>query len=256
MKALLAFITVALTVLPGCGGGPKHDFSSSQPNLGRRPVRAEVLRSVQAMGGMQALTTHTYRASAIVTQSGPFDSPMTWQVRMQIDPVEQTITASAPAGRGSWKATVAKGRPTFQASGAFHPTEQEKRVICGMLQAVLHRVSGPLNFYLAGEKATGLSTAAIDGQEFRRVGVLESAADIRAYYLDPQTHLIRYATATADAPNRPGTVTTYQWQPVRGGVKFPKTLRVVNIGQNALIGQEEVLSVEFTHVQSVATKRD
>jgi hypothetical protein len=255
MKGLKAISLMVLLALVGCDGQKKTDFTSAQSNLGRRDTKTVILRSIRAMGGMDRLTTRIYRANATVTQSGPFDAPMVWQVRMEIDPFGRSIVASAPAGDGQWKATIQGGNIKFETLGLYRPTGQQKKAICGMLTAVLHRVAGPLNFYIADEKAGGLSKALVDGERVSRVGVTGGGADIRAYYFDPRTYLPRFATASADVPNKPGTTTIYQWQRLRGGIMFPRSISVVHIGQNSLIGPEEVLGVDFDNVESVEADR-
>ncbi len=255
MNGWKAIIACLLLPLIGCAT-PATPNAYSNPNLGRRDTRPAILRSLRAMGGLDRLATHAYRVNATVTVYGSFEPPMIWQVRMRIDPAARTIVARAPTGGGRWKASVKDGCCSFEAQGRYQPSAQERKAICEMLRTVLHRVSGPLNFYVAGEKARDTTRAVVDGRNVLRVGVTGGQAGIRAYYFDPATSLPAFATAGSDAPNQPGTVTIYQWQRTRGGTMFPRSLRVVNIGRHVLVGLEDVLDVDFDSVQLIEAPRD
>jgi hypothetical protein len=253
MNGWKAVIVCLLLPLIGCASAPPLSYSN--PNLGHRDTRPVILRSLDAMGGMDRLSTHAYRVNATVTLYTPFDPPMIWQVRMQIDPIQRTLLAHAPTGTGQWQATIQAGQCSLQAQGRHQPTAQERKAICDMLQTVLHRVSGPLNVLVAGEKARGTTRTVVDGQNVTRVGVTGGQADIRAYYFDSQTSLLSFATAVSDAPNQPGTVTIYQWERTKGGIMFPLSVRIVTIGRHVLVGLEDVLEVDFDSVQLIAANR-
>ena len=257
MNGWKAIIVCLLLPLIGCAAptAPTTPAPRSNPGMSR-DTRPGILNSLWAMGGLDRLMTHAYRVNATVTQYGPFDPPTIWQVRMQIDPAARTILAHAPTGEGQWKAAIRGDNCTFEAQGPQRPTAQQGKAICEMLKTVLHRVSGPLNFYVAGEKARGATRAVVDGQNVLRVGVTGGKADARAYYFDPQTALLSFVTAVSDAPNQPGTVTIYQWQRTRAGIMFPQSIRVVNIGRHVLVGLEDVLDVDFDSVQLIVAPRE
>jgi hypothetical protein len=254
MNGWKAIIVCLLLPLIGCDTQTTTPRTQS-PNLGRRDTGPVVLRSLQTMGGLDRLTTHAYLASATVTQYSPLEPPIVWQVQMRIDPALRTIAVHAPTGNGQWDAAAQGGNCTFTPQGRYQPTAQERMAICEMVQTVLHRVSGPLNFYVADEQARGTTRAIVDGEDVFRVGVTGGQAGIRAYYFDPATNLLHFATAVSDKPNQPGTVTMYQWQRIRGGIMFPQSIRVVNIGQHTLVGLQNVLEVDFDRVQSIEAPR-
>ena len=253
MNGWKAIIVCLLLPLVGCASAPPLTYSN--PNLGHRDARPVVVRSLNAMGGLDRLSMYAYRVNATVTLYTPFDPPMIWQVRMQIDPVQRTIIAHAPTGAGQWQAAIRGDQRSFEAQGFHQPTAQERKAICDMLQTVLHRVSGPLNLLVADEKAGRTTPTVVDGQDVLRVGVTGGHADIKAYYFDSQTSLLSFATAVSDAPNQPGTVTIYQWERTKGGIMFPQSIRMVNIGRHVLVGLEDVLEVDFDSVQLIAATR-
>lgn len=252
-------ITVCLLLpLIGCAAPPPAPRANPKPSPipAHRNTDPTVNRSLQAMGGLDRLTTHAYLVSATVTQYSPSDPPTIWQVQMRIDPALKTLKAHAPTGSGQWDAAIQGGLCSSDAQGANQPTALQRKAICEMVQTVLHRVSGPLNFDVADEQSRGTTGAVVDGEHVLRVGVTGGAANIRAYYFEPATGLLRFATAVSDAPGKPGTVTIYTWQKVRGGVMFPQTIRVVDIGQHTLVGLKDVLQVDFDRVQLVEAPRE
>jgi hypothetical protein len=258
MNGWKAIIVCLLLPLIGCAAptpAPRTN-PNPRPNLVHRSADPTVNRSLQAMGGLDRLTTHAYLVSATVTQYSPSDPPTIWQVQMRIDPAMRTLGAHAPTGSGQWRAAVQGSLCSLDAQGDHQPTALQRKAICEMVQTVLHRVSGPLNFDVADEQSRGTTGAVVDGEHVLRVGVAGGDAGIRAYYFDPSTGLLRFASAGSDAPGKPGTVTIYTWQKVRGGVMFPQTLRVVDIGQHTLVGLKDVLEVDFDRVQLVEVPRE
>jgi hypothetical protein len=258
MNGWKAIIVCLLLPLIGCTEQTTAPRANNNPNpiVIRRDAGPVVLRSIQTMGGLDRLTTHAYLVSATVTQYSSFDPPTIWQVQMRIDPALRTITVHAPTGSGQWTAAIQNGTCSFEPQGRYQPTAQERKAICEMVQTVLHRVSGPLNFCVADEKDRGATQAVVDGQDVLRVGVTGGDANIRAYYFDPATTLLRFVTAVSDKPDQPGTVTIYKWQRLRGGIMFPQSIRVVNIGQHTLVGLQNVLEVDFDRVQSIEAPRE
>ena len=257
-------ITACLMLLPlaGCAS-TKPAISYNEANLGRYDTRTLIVRSVDAMGGLDELYNSVFRVVATVTiyddaqGAVPGTAPATqpapsgavvWHTAMTIDPVGQTIEAKAPTGTGGWQAVLRNGRCDFRGQGQLVPPRQQQ-AICEMLNITLHRVSGPLNFVVAGEQARSLSHSVVDGEHVLRVGVSSSDAEIRAYYFNPRTALLQFATARSDVANQPGTITVYQWRKLPNGPMFPQSITVYKIGENVLIGPEKVLQVDFDRVR-------
>ncbi len=195
-------ITACLMLLPlaGCAKHEARDqLQRGQPRPLRHPHADRA--SVDAMGGLDELYNSVFRVVATVTiyddaqGAVPGTAPATqpapsgavvWHTAMTIDPVGQTIEAKAPTGTGGWQAVLRNGRCDFRGQGQLVPPRQQQ-AICEMLNIALHRVSGPLNFVVAGEQARSLSHSVVDGEHVLRVGVSSSDAEIRAYYFNPRS---------------------------------------------------------------------
>jgi hypothetical protein len=117
------------------------------------------------------------------------------------------------------------------------------------LRIILHRLRGPLNLYWRGEQAVAAQPLRLEGMDLVRVPVRNSRAGVAAYYFDARTHLLKLATAGADAPGGEGTVTVYTYRRLPGGLAFPSRLAVYRIGRNVLVGDQPVLEVDYQSVR-------
>jgi hypothetical protein len=227
----------------GCGRLNYQDCAAG-------PAQPVVMRSIQAMGGAEAWNdVGTIDATALVTS---YDADGEGHVNEQHQTYhlrKGTLEVEASRPEGDWWAWVtAAGTAKLTAYG-FEPSEEFRSRMLSSLATILHRVRGPLNLCDGGDVPGDVTSRHVDGRDYVRVGVRESATGVAAYYFDPGSHLLRMVTAGADRPGGDGTVTVYTYRMDESGLVFPERISVHRIGQYELVGQRKVLEVHFTEVR-------
>jgi hypothetical protein len=243
MKSLqFSCLSVALSLLvTGCH--PTYD----QAQLG--PSRPTVQASVNSMGGLEAWNgVQEVRATALITTYDQ-GQPTIDRATLRLTLLPRKLQAAAPAGEGLWRATISQdGKCDFRTVG-YTATPQERQRICQALAVLLNRMPGALNLVQTPQRVTGVTYLTVLDQKLVRVAVKDRTSDTKAYYFEQASKVLRFVTAGADKPGGEGTVTLYEYQRLPGGLSFPKSLRVVHLGTDVLIGDKPVLDAEFTNLK-------
>lgn len=251
---LLTGLALAAGLLTGCGGDEEIGVWDRY-DLG--PGEEIVRESVSQIGGLEAWQdVDRVEADAVVTV---YDiGGGAWHTRQ-----DQTyrlrgrerfgrggwVSADVQSGRGQWRIRVdEQGEGSFEAPGQDVP-EQIRRRFASSLGLLLHRVRGPLNLLDPEEQVASAEPVRLGGRDYVRVGVSGDPSQAIAYYFDVDDGLLRYVTAGSEAPGGEGTVTIYDWKLLSGGMAFPDRIRVVELGQNVLVGDEPVLEADFGTVR-------
>jgi len=243
-RALLFAISAAAVAAAaaGCVSGPKAPAAPV-------PARSVVDAGIQVMGGLEAWRkVESIAAVAVVTAYDEKGQAHVSRQRQLIDPARGRISARGRTPRGPWSASVSlDGDERAQASG-FGAEPAGRKLTLAALETLAHRVRGPLNFVFSQERPRSKAEARIDGADVIRIGVGGDNRRALAYYFDPKTRLLRFLTSGGDRPADKGTITVYTYMMLPNGLAFPQTIRVIQIGQNALIGRTPVLEVTFSDV--------
>lgn len=232
-------IAAACTVLIGLwigGCATPPPVSSSGPDC----AIAGFLQS----SGLAKLQQARVRALAIVTiyEKGRSLSNRQYQV---FDFKDKIITATAATGTGTWCAEVpAVGEARITGKTTFEDSKSIERT----LRLLLHRARGPLNLMDGVEHPACAQDVCLLDEPLVRIAVTGDNRFAVAYYFDRATGLLKYVTSSADRPGGEGTITIYTWQKLPGGGVFPKTIKIMQIGQYALIGEQPVLEASYSDV--------
>jgi hypothetical protein len=213
-------------------------------------ARQAVVGSIDSMGGIDRWrSVDEINATAIVTTYDEKGQAFANSQQQSIALQSGVITASAQVGMGGqWHARInADGSADWDATGVADSAAMAGRE-ADALRAILHRVRGPLNLCLYGEKPAGAGKVDIGGHQYIRVPVEPNKARIMAYYFDAQTYALAMVTAGADAAGKQGTITIYSYQMLPNGLAFPAHISIFKIGQHVLKSDEPVLEVEFKGV--------
>ena len=239
----LSVIGLLLAFCAGCASDPY-----ARCNLG--DARATVSDSVDAVGGLkQWRSAGDIHADAVVTLYDEAGAAAVNRHEQVISIHRGRLWASARVPEGSWAATAtARGKTRFKADGADLPAELKARLLAS-LGVMLHRLRGPLNLCGYGETAGEVSEVRVDGQDLIRVAAKGGRGDVKAYYFDAASSMLRFVTAGADAAGGEGTVTVYEYDTPPNGMALPKRLSVVKIGEHALLGDQPVIEVEYRNVR-------
>jgi len=240
-RSAILVVAIFAAVMPGCS---LLLMNGNGRNLG--PASDVIVDSLDAMGDSGSwwggrkisvdavLTTYDQNGKSISRQHQQFDLK------------GNTLNAKAQYPGGSWQANVrSSGRCEFTSVGVYL-SSQEKQRLCDTLQTILHRVRGPMNFLDTPARPLAPEPMNVAGERVIRVGMEGGEHEAMAYYFDAATKLLRFVTAGADQPGRDGTVTIYQYMTLKNGTAFPRSIRIVKVGGNVLIGDEPVMEVEFT----------
>jgi len=238
---LMAAMALAACVSAGCQ--PSDPYA--RYDLGN--ARDIVLASMDSIGGLDAWREVDHvDCAAVVRVYDDRGQPYVNRLHQRIDVARAEIIATATTPQGRWRATMdADGEGGV--SGAVHPDRW--RLIRPALATLAHRVRGPLNLLAGNERADGADTMTVGGYEVVRVGVSGDNRNAVAYYFDAHNGTLRFVTSGADAPGRDGTVTLYTWGMLSNGMAFPRSITVVKIGQNVLIGPETLIEADFSDVE-------
>jgi len=238
---LTGAIALAACVSAGCQ--PSDPYARYDLEDARDIVAA----SMDSIGGLDAWREVDYvDCNAVVRVYDEKGQPYVNRQRQRIDIDEAEISATATTPRGRWSATIdADGEGDV--SGAVDPGRW--RLIRPALATLAHRVRGPLNLLRGDERADGADTMTVGGYEVVRVGVSGDSSNAVAYYFDVHNGTLRFVTSGADGPGREGTVTLYTWGILENGMAFPRSITVVKIGQNVLIGPETLIEADFADIE-------
>jgi len=239
--AAWALGAAGLIVLAGCdlGGRPKTGA----------PVSPVLEAALQAIGGRE--TWQNVEEISTVAVVTVYDAGGTGHVNRQaqeIDLAAGQITATGQTPAGRWRASASL-EGSGQVVGPLHGGDEGlQKLAISALAMTLHRAAGPLNFVFGPEEPGDPSPARIAGVDLIRIGVRAADRQAVAYYFHPDTKMLRFVTCGGDRAGAEGTVTEYTYMKLPNGMAFPESIRVVRIGENALIGPQRVLEVDFSRV--------
>ncbi len=214
------------------------------------PARDVVVGSIDAMGGLgRWRSVGKIEATAVVSIYDDFGKAAINEQHQTIYLKRDVIRSSARTTDGSWAAAAGgDGNSKFKSKG-FTASSEKKKAIIESLRTILHRVRGPMNLCVGGEKPMAAERVRIDGQNLIRVPVTGGTGGVKAYYFDTQTSALRLVTAGGDKAGEDGTVTVYSWRMFPNGMAFPVRISVRKIGLNVLIGDTPVLEVDYRQVK-------
>ena len=244
MRSLPSLLIVSVLLCAGCA-------ADSYGRYGLGEATEVVGASIETLGGAgRLLRAGPIDADAIVTL---YDEAGTAYVNRQRQTYRLgagTLDAEAALPEGPWSAHIRAGAaPSLEAGAAL--SAERRELLLKALDACQHRVRGPLNLLNVsgtGETAGKPQRVHLPGMEVFRVPVTGGDQDVKAYYFDARTYLLRLVSAGADQAGGEGTVTVYTYRVGPDGMAFPSRLRVVKIGRNVLVGDTPVLDVDFHHV--------
>ncbi|HET6429765.1 MAG TPA: hypothetical protein VFJ30_15220 [Phycisphaerae bacterium] len=228
----------------GCTG--LTGFGGGKASVGNETVRG----SMDAAGGLKAWrSAGAVRADAIVTVYDDDGVAAVNRHEQVIRLHRGRLWASARVPEGQWSARAdARGNVRFNAGGADLPAGLKGRLL-ESLGTMLHRLRGPMNLCGYGETPGESQPVRVDGMDLVRVSATGGAADVKAYYFDAATGVLRLVTAGADRPGADGTVTVYDYEKFPNGMAMPTRLSVVKIGEHVLVGDQPVLEIQYSNVR-------
>jgi hypothetical protein len=228
-------------VLCGCEMSPRSPAVA--------PASPTVEAAIQAVGGREAWAdVEVVSARAVVAVYDAKGSRYVDRQDQEIDFADGKIRAIGRTPSGHWR-----GRADLEGAGQvsgplFGVRKDLRTLMVAALATMLHRAAGPLNFAFGPEAPRSESPARIAGEDLIRIGVGGDSRRAVAYYFHPKTKTLRYVTSGGDRAGATGTLTEYTYMRLPNGMAFPESIRVVRIGQHALIGPERVLEVDFSAV--------
>ncbi len=204
---------------------------------------------MDTMGGLRAWQkVRSVSASAVVSTYDEDGRACVNRYRLKIDFRADKVTARARTGYGRWRAVVSAGGKCKLSVSGRAGEEVNRRRLGLVLAMILHRVRGPLNLLGGDEHVVGAMPARLGGSDVVRVIVTGDTRYASAYYFDAGSGLLQFVTRGADAAGGNGTVTIYTYENLPSGMAFPRRLRVVKIGQRAMLSDTPVLDVEFDDI--------
>ena len=251
--ARLGMIFLAgLVVVAGCGESAEVQLGATAPLAGVQlgPARDIIAASLDSMGGLPAWQkVQRIRANAIVTMYDFESVPYVNRQKQVLNVREGTLAVEATNPRGTWNLTSkADGTCSMNVRGLW-PADDKVVVIACSTATLLHRLRGPLNFLLTDERPDSAVATRFDGKDVVRVGVTGDTEWAAAYYFDATTGLLRYVTSRGDGPYEYGTVTIYDYIMLPNGMAFPKRIKVVALGDYAMIGEQVLLEADLSDVR-------
>ncbi len=250
MGLRIALCLAAMVAIGGCTGAIEGGKTSTMnPAL----CRAAYL-SLESAGGFKAWQgLSVVGAKAVITIQEPSGQASVNTVDLTIDLPGGTLEARAKTATGVWQGQAGiNGKYTLSGEGL--PGEPARQQQIGQaLTKILHRLRGPMNLLLGTDRLAGSGRECmVDGASVVRLPVGEGAFDVKAYYFAKADRRLAFLTAGGDAPGQDGTVTVYEYQTLKGGLAFPRQIRLIHIGSNILVGRESsglVLDVTFSDVR-------
>ena len=244
MKYVHVVSVIALLMCWGCAADPYARYGLGE-------ATDVVGSSVDALGGAdRMLSSGPTHADAIVTIHDESGTAFINKHHQVYNLSAGTLAADARLPEGAWNAHASNTSAGFDAIGALDRARHAP--LLAALQLCQHRVRGPINLMNvsgSGEIAGKPERVRLPGMNLFRVPVTGGANDVKAYYFDAQTYLLRLVTAGGDAPGQKGTVTVYSYRLAPSGKAFPSRLEVLKLGQHVLVGNEPVLEVDFRNVR-------
>ncbi len=239
-----------VTALLICAGALTAGCSPTDPLAKYRlgPAKKIVGVCMSTMGGLRRWETlGRVTADAVVSRYDTTGRAYVNRLKLDMDFRNDRIKAVAQTGTGGWSASSDKsGLCRLKASGGGKDVRAE--LIGEMLGKILHRASGPMNLLVGGERVKGAKPARIGGYDVIRVGASGGESGAAAYYFDATSGLLRYVTCGADSPGKGGTITIYEYVMQPNGMAFPQRIRIMEIGQRAMISRKPNLEIEFYNV--------
>jgi hypothetical protein len=217
--------------------------------------RDTVASAVESMGGLELWEDGQWiLADAVVTVYSN-DNGEAYVNRQQISlqPLAGRIEATATTPAGRWKAVYERdGRWMLEGGDALRAISPIR--LRSTLATMLHRISGPLNLLYGVDEAGETGEAWVEDMDLARVEITRPLATgpqapARAYYFLEESPTLKLLTAGSDRPGRSGTTSVYTYQMLPNGVIFPSSIRVVKIGQHALLTDEPVLEIRLSNVR-------
>lgn len=241
--ALTLILLAACSFTIGCSNPDLY----ARHNLSQ--ARTVVEASINDIGGLQnwqhVAAIHATAVVAFYQDNGQADID---RLSVVMNFQKGTICVTGQSSQGIWTGTVDQAG-SCQVQG----TTRSAAEICRELRMLLHRSAGQLNLVSGRERAQTFSTAAkIEGIDVVRTGAVDNHGQPLAYYFDTTTCMLRFITAGADQPGKDGNIAIYppreSYYTLPCGVLFPKSFRVMKIGQNVLLSDKPVMEVEFSNV--------
>jgi len=236
-------LLVALLMCWGCASDPYARYGLGESASAVGP-------SIDALGGGDRLLSASMRADAVVTIHDAAGTAFVNKHEQVYDLGAGTLQAQAELPDGGWSAGATGAGATFGTTGALAGARQQPML--DALRVLRHRVRGPLNLTNSGgtgERGGKPQRVHLPGMKVFRVPVTGGSDDVKAYYFDAETYLLRLVTAGGDGPGQKGTVTVYSYGIAPSGKAFPNRLVVKKIGRHVIIGDEPLLEVDFRNVR-------
>ena len=243
MRYVHGILLIALLMCWGCASDPYAGYGLGES-------AAVVGRSIDALGGGDRLKSGVMQADAVVTIHDANSTAFVNKHEQVYDLGAGTLQAQAELPDGGWSASASGAGATFGTTGALAGARQQPML--DALRLLRHRVRGPLNLTnVGGTGETGgkPQRMRLPGMDVFRVPVTGGRDDVKAYYFDAETYLLRLVTTGADGPGQEGTVTVYSYGIAPSGKAFPDRLVVKKIGRHVLVGDEPLLEVDFRDVR-------
>jgi len=244
LAGLWCVLPVLLFLQPGCVGDGRdayraYDLGAAEPT---------VASAIEASGGLDAWRNiGRIRANVLMTIYENGGQAYVNSQMHDLDVNAGKLTVRAATAARTWQATCTSSGG-FSLSGASALGRLSPERLQAAMSLVLHRVTGPLNLLSSRERPLGQENISSDGRRLVRVKVDGDADKAIAYYFDAVGGMLRMVTSGSEDPGQAGTVTVYSYQTLANGMEFPRKLRVVRTGQHLLVGQPEVMEVEYTEV--------
>jgi hypothetical protein len=249
---LSVIVLAGLVGVVGCGETAEVQPGATAPLAGVQlgPARDIIATSLDSMGGLEAWQeVGRVRMTAVVTMYDFEAVPYVNRQKQVLNVRGGTLAVEATNPRGTWNLTSkADGTCNMNVRGLW-PADDKVIVIACSTATLLHRLRGPMNFLLTDERPDSAERTRFDGKDVVRVGVAGDTEWAAAYYFDATTGLLRYVTSRGDGPFEYGTVTIYDYAMLPNGMAFPKRIKVVALGDHAMIGEQVLLEADFSDVR-------
>lgn len=236
----------------GCGEPAEVQTGATAPLGGVQlgPARDIIAASLDSMGGLEAWQkVQRVRMNAVVTMYDFEAVPYVNRQKQVLNVRGGTLAVEATNPRGTWNLTAkADGTCSMNVRGLW-PADDKVIIVACSTATLLHRLRGPLNFLLTDERPASAEATRFDGKDVVRVEVTGNTDWAVAYYFDATTGLLRYVTSRGDGPYEHGTVTIYDYIMLPNGMAFPKRIKVVALGDYAMIGEQVLLEADLSDVR-------
>jgi hypothetical protein len=211
------------------------------------PAGPAIEEAVNTVGGLKAIQDiDEIHANAVVTWYNPSGEGTVSAEKMVIYPNAGRIESSGALPQGTWQASVRlDGGANISTTGSLKLSKEQNEAISGYLRIILHRVRGVRNLLNGGESVLGAQEIFTAGYHVTRVEVTGRPELASGYFFGVDCHELRLLTTGAVEAPGPGTVTIYTNERMPNGLLLPTRLRVVTIGEYALVGQRVLLDVEL-----------